>query len=142
MGRHYNLEDAILTRPTIINAQSISFDTEAITALASGALTSAGQIPTGARVVVVTAAGANDILVLPPPVVGQEILIIKPAAGAMELRSSAPTTIAINGGVGAAAEAAILTGSRLVRVTCTSLTTWLAVEVSSIGVQTAVEAAA
>jgi hypothetical protein len=142
MGRHYNLEDAILTRPTLIGVQSVSRATNAITALVSSSLPGTAKIPAGAAVVVVTAGTANDVLVLPDPVVGQEIVIIKPAAGAFELRSSAPATIAINGGVGAAAEAAILTTSRIVRVICTSLTTWIAVEVSSVGVQTAVDAAA
>ncbi len=142
MGRHYNLEDAILTRPTLLNVTAVTRSTNAITALASGSLPGTAKIPAGATVVVVTAAGANDVLVLPDPVVGTEITIIKPAAGAMELRSSAPATIAINGGTGATAESAILTTTRIVRVICTSLTTWVAVEVSSIGAQTAVEAAA
>lgn len=87
--------------------------------------TGTGTIPDnlgGLSHVTVTSDDANKILVLPTPVVGQILVIHGPATG-FELRSSSPTTIAINGGTGSAAESAIAANSTLVMI-CVTSTAW------------------
>ncbi|CAK0752771.1 hypothetical protein CCP2SC5_1900007 [Azospirillaceae bacterium] len=77
----------------------------AITATDTGATT--GTIPAGVNYCTVNCDGdANHIVILPAVVVGTVIKIYFGATGC-ELRTSAPDTIGINGGVGAAAESAI-----------------------------------
>jgi hypothetical protein len=71
----------------------------------------------------VTTANANNIIILPAPVVGRTITLINQSATAYELRSSAPATIAINGGTGASAESAI-PASSLAVITCRTATAW------------------
>lgn len=73
--------------------------------------------------VLVTTANADHIIILPTPVVGRTIRLINQSAAAYELRSSSPTTIAINGGTGAAAESAI-PASSLAVITCRTATAW------------------
>jgi hypothetical protein len=71
----------------------------------------------------VTTANANNIIILPAPVVGRTITLINQSATAYELRSSAPASIAINGGTGASAESAI-PASSLAVITCRTATAW------------------
>ena len=92
----------------------------AATATADG--TTTGTIPTGASFVSVTSAGANNIVILPAPVPGT-IVLLHVGANGFELRSSAPATVAINGGTGANAESPI-PANTLVFMVCTTATTW------------------
>lgn len=93
---------------------------EAVTATADGLTT--GQISTAATHVTVTSANADHIVVLPAPVVGKQIVLHNGATG-YELRTTSPTTIAINGGTGAAAESAIPANSTCF-MTCVTATAW------------------
>jgi len=99
-----------------------------------------GTLLAGSQFVTVTSAGANDIVILPEPVVGTTILLRNGATG-YEIRSSAPATVAINGGVGAAAESAI-GANVLVRLVCGTATTWVGTNFSTAGVVSATEVAA
>ena len=100
----------------------VTYTTVARTATADG--TGTGTIADAGllQFVTVTSASANNIIVLPTPTPGT---IVRLAVGAngFELRSSAPATVAINGGTGASAESAIAANS-LVEVVCTSATSW------------------
>lgn len=83
---------------------------------------------------------ATNILILPKPVPGK-IVIIAGAATGGELRSSDPTTIAINGGTGASAESAVA-ASQMVVAICESATSWKAFTIASDGTTAGLEAAA
>lgn len=90
-----------------------------------------GVIADGAgalQVVAVTSDDANKVITLPAPVPGTVVVLINGATG-YELRSSAPATVAINGGSGANAESAVAASTVVVAI-CTSATTWLAFAVA------------
>ena len=89
---------------------------------------------------VIFLASANNIIVLPTPTPGTVVLLYCAATG-YELRSSAPASVAINGGTGASAESAIAAGTMVLAV-CTSATTWHALGIASDGTTAGVEAAA
>jgi hypothetical protein len=101
-------------------ADYVASSVEARTATSDG--TGTGQISAGTSYVTVTSADANNIITLPAPVIGHEIVINIGATG-FELRSSAPSTIAINGGTGSAGESAIAANSTC-KVICVSATAW------------------
>lgn len=110
-----------------------------VIATAAGATT--GTIPAGATFVTTTAsASADHIIILPAPVIGQWLYIAGNSRG-YELRSSAPATIAINGGAGENAESAVGANVDVLAV-CTSATTWKAWTIAAIGTLAALEAAA
>ncbi len=111
---------------------------QARTATADGLTT--GIIAPGATHVTVTSASADNIIVLPAPVVGKQIVIDVGATG-FELRSSAPDTIAINGGTGSAAESAIAANSTIIAI-CISATAWKAIFLDADADVAKVEAAA
>lgn len=111
----------------------------AITATSDGLTT--GTIADGGRLqfVAVTSANANNIVVLPTPTPGT-IVVGYVGANGCELRSSAPATVAINGGTGASAESAIAANMMFVAF-CTSATTWHGFTVTA-ATLAAIEAAA
>lgn len=90
--------------------------------------------------VVPTWGNANNIIILPSPRPGK-IVIIAGAATGGELRSSAPSTIAINGGTGSAAESAVA-ANRMIIAICESDTSWKAFGIASDGTTAGLEAAA
>lgn len=101
----------------------------------TGTIAAAGML----QFVTVTSDDANKIIVLPAPTPGT-IVILRNGATGYELRSSAPATVAINGGAGANAESAIAANTMVVAI-CTTATTWQAI--SLVGTTlAAVEAAA
>jgi len=89
--------------------------------------------------ITVTSANAAHIVVLPTPTPGT-IVILRNGATGYELRSSAPATVAINGGAGADAESAVAASTMVIAV-CTSATTWQAIGLAGTTLA-AVEAAA
>jgi hypothetical protein len=109
----------------------------AIAATATGAALEENKL---VQFVVPTWGGANNILILPSPQPGK-IVIIAGAATGGELRSSAPATVAINGGTGAAAESAVA-ASQMVIAICESATSWKAFTIASDGTTAGLEAAA
>ncbi len=92
------------------------------------------------QVVVPTWVGANNILILPSAKPGKIVIIMGAGTGG-ELRSSAPATIGINGGTGAAAESAVA-ASQMVVAICESSTSWKAFTIASDGTTAGLEAAA
>lgn len=110
----------------------------AVTATADG--TGTGVVPEGATFVTVTSAGANDIVTLPAPIPGTIVRLINGATG-YELRTTAPATVAINGGAAANAESAIA-ATTLVTCVCTTPTTWIAMSQVAAGTITATQVAA
>ncbi len=110
----------------------------AVTATADGLTT--GIVPAGAGFVVVTSGNADHIVTLPAPVPGTVVRLMNGATG-YELRSSAPATVAINGGAGANAESAIA-ATTLVTCVCTSATTWIAMSQVAAGTVSATQVAA
>lgn len=120
------------------NAAGYALKSEARTATADGAGT--GLISAGTTHVVVTCDDANKIITLPAPVPGLKITLINGATG-YELRSSAPATIGINGGVGANAESAVAANT-VVKVECVSATNWIGSTVTAAGVVGVLQVAA
>lgn len=108
-----------------------------LTATATGT-----KIPEDAFIQMVTPTwgAADNILILPTPTPGK-IVIIAGAATGGELRSSAPATIAINGGVGASVESAVAADAMVIAV-CESATSWKAFTLASNGAIAGLEAAA
>jgi len=101
----------------------------------SGTIADAGML----QFVTVTSDDANKIVVLPTPTPGT-IVILRNGATGYELRSSAPATVAINGGLGANAESAIAANTMVIAV-CTTATSWQAIGLAGTTLA-AVEAAA
>ena len=102
-----------------------------------------GTIAAGTSVVLVDAdSDANHIIILPAPVVGNIITIIENGTTGYELRTSAPSTIAINGGTGSSGESAIAGATTYIRCVCVSSTAWIATQFAADGTESKVEAAA
>jgi len=110
------------------------------TATATGATT--GTIASGPMLqhVTVTSDSADKIIILPSPTPGN-IVILSVAATGYELRSSAPATVAINGGAEADAESAIPANTTAVLI-CESATSWKGLQMGSDGTLAKVQVAA
>lgn len=113
--------------------------TVAATATETGATTGTIAAAGLLQFVTVTSANANHIIILPAPVPGT-IVILRNGATGYELRTSAPATVAINGGAEANAESAIAANTMVIAV-CTTATTWQAISLAGTTLA-AVEAAA
>jgi hypothetical protein len=101
----------------------------------TGTIAAAGLL----QFVTVTSDDANKIIILPAPTPGT-VVVLRNGATGYELRSSAPATIAINGGAGANAESAVAANTMVIAV-CTTATTWQAIGLAGTTLA-AVEAAA
>lgn len=110
----------------------------AVTATADG--TGTGVVPAESGFAIVTSANADHIVTLPAAHVGQ-IVRLRNAGTGYELRSSAPETIAINGGAEADAESAI-GANTYVECEQTTATAWICRQYTTAGVQSATEVAA
>ena len=130
--------DVVVTSGHIeVSAGGIQCAAVARTATVAGATT--GTIVDGTTYVTVTASDANHIIILPTPTPGNIVWLYVGATG-YELRSDTPASVAINGGTGAAAESAI-GANVLVRMVCTSSTTWIGTQFSTAGTESAVPVA-
>jgi hypothetical protein len=99
---------------------AMTAQTEARTATADGLTT--GIIGVNTRHVTATSGNTDHIITLPDPIIGKE-LTINIGANGFKLQSSAPATIAINGGAGEAAKSDIAAESTLFLL-CVSATSW------------------
>lgn len=124
----------------LVNAGTISGPRSDVVQALTAVATTGAAIAAASSFVTVTSASADDIIILPAPVVGKTIQLYVGANG-YELRSSNPATIAINGGSGAGAESAIA-ANVLVSITCTTATTWVGYQQTSAGTVSAVQVAA
>lgn len=131
---------ATITNATIAAATiaALTYATASRTATADG--TGTGTIAAAGMLqfVTVAASNADHIIVLPAPTPGT-IVILRNGATGYELRSSAPATVAINGGAEANAESAIAASTMVIAI-CTTATTWQAI--SLVGTTLAAVAAA
>jgi len=126
----------------ILNDLLDAFSSEGPGQVALTASSSGTKIP-GERfiqLVIPTWGSADNILILPDPVPGM-IVVVAGAATGGELRSSAPSTIAINGGTGATAESAVA-ASQMVIAIAESATSWKALTIAGNGTVAGLEAAA
>lgn len=115
------------------------FPAVARTATADGLTTAIIADAGGLQFVTVTSSNADHIIVLPTPTPGTIVILANGGTG-YELRSSAPATVAINGGAASNGESAIAANTMVIAV-CTSATTWQAIGLAGTTLA-AVEAAA
>lgn len=108
---------------------NLVYPTAANTATVAGATTGTIAAAGSLQFVTVTSGDAAHIIILPAPTPGT-IVILANGATAYELKSSAPSTIAINGGTGAAVSSTIAANSMVIAV-CTSATTWQAIRIAA-----------
>lgn len=92
----------------------------AVTATTAGDGT--GVIPDSASFVTVTSSASTKIVTLPTPTPGKQV-IIDVGSNGFKLQTTAPASIAINGGTGASAVSAIAASSTLYMI-CVSATAW------------------
>ena len=116
-------------------SKALVLDANGNVTIPTGTIADAGML----QMVTVTASDANHIIILPTPTPGT-IVILRNGATGYELRSSAPATVAINGGAEANAESAIAASTMVIAV-CTTATTWQAIGLAG-ATLAAVEAAA
>lgn len=115
----------------------------AVTPTADGLTT--GTIADGTSMVALADGGNADFwIILPAPTPGNIVWLMTSAdSTGFEIRSSAPSTVLINGGVGGAAvESAIPATATLVRCVCVSATLWICSMFDADGDEAKVEAAA
>ena len=126
----------------ILNDLLMAFSSEGSGRVALTASASGTKIPEERfiQIVIPTWGSADNILILPEPVPGK-IVIVAGAATGGELRSSAPATVAINGGTGAAAESAVAANQMVVAI-CESSSSWKAITIAGNGTVAGLEAAA
>lgn len=134
-ARTITLADPLANADILTGKMAAVARTATAAGLTTGTIADAGMI----QFVAVTSAGANNIIILPTPTPGR-IVILYVGANGYELRSSAPATVAINGGAEADAESAIAANMMAVLV-CTSATTWHGFTITA-ATLAAVEAAA
>lgn len=106
----------------------MQFPVTARTASADGTGTGTIADAGGLQFITVTSGNADHIVILPTPTPGT-IVILRNGATGYELRSSAPATVAINGGAEANAESAIAASTMVIAV-CTTATTWQAISLA------------
>lgn len=135
-------QTAVFVKTAALTWATLGETQKQFAAVPTAAGTTTGTIPSIGKdiFVTVTSAGANDIVILPAPTPGTRVTLVNNATG-YELRSSSPTTVAINGGTGSGAESAIA-ASMVVYAVCVSATRWIAYQQAAAGTLTAVEAAA
>lgn len=109
----------------------------AVTATSTGVALEENKL---VQFVIPTWGAADNIIILPSPQPGK-IVIIAGAATGGELRSSSPTTIAINGGTGANVESAVAANQMVIAI-CESATSWKAFVIGITGTTAGLEAAA
>lgn len=130
-----------LTNSTLINVKGVQCASTAVTATDDG--TGTGTIADGTSFVTVNAdSDATHIVILPTPTPGTIVYLTENGSTGYELRSSAPNTVAINGGTATNAESAIAGAITLVRCVCVSSTLWIATQFDADGDESKVEAAA
>lgn len=123
----------------LIAAGGISGGTPTAVVATTDGLTT-GIIPDSAESVSVTSSASTKIVTLPTPTPGRTLRVIVGANGC-KLKSTAPATIAINGGTGSAVVSAI-SANVVLFLTCVDATHWTGYQTSSVGAVTAIAVAA
>lgn len=135
-ARTITLPDPLAAADILTGKQASVARTATADGTTTGTIAAAGKIQS----ITVTCDDANKIIILPTPTPGTLVILANGSTG-YELRSSAPATIAINGGTDTAAESAI-PASCVVFAYCATATTWLALQIANDGTVAGVEAAA
>jgi hypothetical protein len=135
-ARTYTIPDALADAQFLLGVQGTTARTATADGLTTGIIADAGR----EQFIVVTSGDANHIIALPTPTPGTRVALLNGATG-YELRSSAPASVAINGGTGASAESAIAANT-YVEMICVSATAWIGRSYNTAGVVAAVEVAA
>ncbi len=140
------LEGLYVSAGTSLFAEAVTFTAGAQssgvarTATADGLTT--GTIAAGTSFVTATGgANANCWFVLPTPVVGNILWISPTTTTGYEIRTNQPKTVMINGGKQTDAESAVATG-KLIKLVCTSATTWVGSQYTRAGTESPVQVAA
>lgn len=136
-ARTYTIPDALASADVLLGKQAAVARTATADGLTTGTIADGGRFQ---HVTVTAGADADSIIVLPTPTPGTQIVLNVGATG-FELRTSAPASIAINGGTGSNAESAIPANST-VFMTCVSATSWKGFYMDADGDLAKVEAAA
>jgi hypothetical protein len=118
---------------TTITAPKVQVTATAIVPTTDGLTT--GIIPDNTSFLTVTSANSAHIVTLPTPTPGTVVRLLNNATG-YNIRSSAPATVGINGGVGASVKSAIA-ASTYVELMCVSATAWIGRQYTTAGVQSA-----
>lgn len=88
-------------------------------------------IPAGTSFVSVTSTNADHVIVLPPPVIGNSI-VIHVGGNGYELQTSSPGSLTLNNVSGVGTELAVA-ANVVIRCTCVSTTAWIAEKISNVG---------
>ena len=117
-ARTITLADPLAAADILTGKMAAVARTATVAGATTGTIADAGLL----QFVAVTSAAATDQIILPTPTPGR-IVILYVGANGFKLKSSAPASVAINGGTGAAAVSAI--GANMMAVAiCTSATSW------------------
>jgi len=117
-----------------------SLQPTAVAVIATAAGLTTGTIPDGTSFASVTSSAANQQVILPAPTPGL-LLRIYVGANGFDLKSSAPATVAINGGTGSAVKSAV-PANTTVYLSCETTLLWKAYKQTIDGTLTALAAAA
>jgi hypothetical protein len=151
-GLKYNLDDRDRVAAQLVNENANTFTAAqtntvgvqcaavARTATSDGLTT--GTIADGTSHVTVTCGNAAHIIVLPTPTPGNVVTLSEDGTTGYELRSSAPATVAINGGTDTNGESAIAGAITYVTCVCVSATSWICSQYDADGDESKVTAAA
>ena len=120
-ARTYTIPDALASAEFLMGANLVAV-TATTDGTGTGTIADAGFI----QICDVTSSVATKWIVLPSPVVGTIIVLVGGANG-YEIRSSAPNTVAINGGTDTNGEVPIAASSLVVLV-CVTTTLWLGLD--------------
>ena len=133
--------DSIMLTGAVTAVNGVQNATVAIEATDNGS--GNGTIPAGTATALVNAnSDANHIVILPAPVVGNIIHIIENGTTGYELRSTDPTSIAINGGTASGGESAVAGTVTYLKCVCVSSTSWIVSQFDADGDESKLEAAA
>ena len=139
-----SLADGGTANGVVTFAQGQQSSAVAVTATSDGLTT--GVIPAGATYVTVTSAGANNIVLLPPPVIGT-VVWINVGANGCEVRAGSATgtdasdTIAIGANTPSAGHESALAANMTALCICTSATAWIGLDIASDNTLTALQVA-
>lgn len=135
--RTYTIPDALASCNFLMGRQAAVARTATADGTGTGTIADFGVF----QHITVTSTDANHIIILPTPTPGTFLVINEATSVGYELRSSSPTTIAINGGTGADAESAVPTDCTVIAI-CISATAWKAIKLDADSDVAKVEAAA
>ncbi len=139
VDRDLNLANSTLTNCDITTTEFCTFGGVTCTAYAATATSdglTTGVIPDGASYVTVTSAGANNIVLLPPPVAGKQVWIHVTANGC-EVRAGTAAgadgsgTISIGGNSPTGGHESTLSANMTGLFVCTSATSWVGLTIAS-----------